>query len=209
MLEAGVAALYAGTVVLPADLPVGRLWVEVDASDSPPVRAPLFLTMTDQWLVTDFEALLRFLRYIAHDDEMEALRSGSPAERREAWDAFWTRRDPRPIRGINLYREDFFERVRYATDAFRETSRPGWQTQRGEVYVVLGPPDYIMERQIGRPDITGRPNAEEWAYGSAPGGELRLLFHDRGGFGQLELVPASAALFRITAARLKPRRPRN
>lgn len=203
------APLRSATVALPADLPPGRLWVEVAAAGSPAVRTPLLFTVTDQWIVADLEDLLYFLRFIAHEDEIESLRSGTPAERREAWDIFWTRRDPRPIRGINLFQDEFFERVRYATAAFREGGRPGWHAARAEVYIVLGRPDYIVERQVGRPDITGRPNAEEWFYSDVPGGSIRLLFHDPHGFGRLELEPSSAATFRIVAGRLKPQPPRN
>lgn len=206
-LDAGSMSLRSGTVTLPADqLPLGRLWVEVATSEAPPVRTPLLLTISDEWVIPDFEHVLRLLRYIAHDEELDSLRTGTPAERREAWESFWTRRDPRPIRGINMYRDDFFQRVRDASDAFREAGRAGWQTSRGEVYVVLGPPDYIIERQIGRRTLSGRPNAEEWAYGRTPGGDLRLLFYDRADVGRLELVPASAAAFRTVAERLKPRR---
>jgi hypothetical protein len=47
----------------------------------------------------------------------------------------------------------------------------------------------------------------EWIYSAAPGGRLNLLFHDRGGFGRLELVPSSRAAFRSAAARMKPHHP--
>jgi GWxTD domain-containing protein len=195
-------------VPIPAEsLPLGRFWIEVRHDGAAPQRSPLVVTISDLWMVANFEEVLQFLRYIAHADEMEELRTGTAAERRAAWDAFWERRHPLPKTPLNEYREMFFQRVRYATDAFREPGRAGWQTHRGEVFIVLGPPDHIIERHIGRTEVTGRPNAEEWLYSATPGGRLNLLFHDRSGIGQLELIPASRASFRSAAERIKPRRP--
>jgi GWxTD domain-containing protein len=205
---AGDGAVHHGVVEIPAAaLPLGRVWVELRGAGAPSTRTPLLLTVSDQWMVTNYEEVLQFLRYIAHAEELQALREGTAAERRAAWEAFWAARDPLPMTGVNEFREQFFQRIRYATEAFREAGRPGWNTHRGEVYIVLGPPDYAIERQVGRADLTGRPNAEEWVYGSVAGGRLSLLFHDRGGLGRLELVPSSASAFRSAAERLKPRRP--
>jgi GWxTD domain-containing protein len=204
-LDNGEAGLHFALLQVPAGaLPLGQFWIDVAEPGTTPQRTALVMTISDQWMVANFDDVLQFLRYIAHTDEMEELRAGTPAERRDAWDAFWSRRDPVPASGVNEFREAFFERVRYATEAFREPARPGWQTQRGEVFIVLGPPDQVMERVIGRSDIGGRPNAEEWLYRSPPAGRLNLLFHDRG-FGHLDLVPASMSAFRNAADRMKPR----
>lgn len=207
-LSEGGEGLRYGIVQIPSEtLPLGKFWLQVAPDGAAPERTPLVLTISDQWMVANFDEVLRFLRLIAHDDELDSLEVGAPAEQRAAWDRFWERRDPLPITDINEFRDQFFQRVRYATEAFRETGggRAGWQTHRGEVYIVLGPPDYITERFIGRPELTGQPNAEEWVYDAAAGGRLNLLFHDRTGFGRFELAPSSAAAFRAAAERLKPR----
>jgi hypothetical protein len=110
---------------------------------------------------------------------------------------------PRPIKSN-------FRRVRYATEEFRETGgRAGWNTDRGEVYIVLGQPDNAVERYVGDIDVTRQPNAEEWVYTAVPGGRLNLLFYDRTGFGRYELIPSSASAFRSVAERIKPRSERN
>jgi GWxTD domain-containing protein len=206
-LNEGEDALRYGVVPIPSEtFPLGRFWVQIARGDGPRARTPLVLTISDQWMVANFEEVLQFLRYIAYPEEVDSLRLGTPTERRERWEAFWDRRNPLPMTGVNEYRDQFFQRVRYATEAFRESGgRAGWATDRGEVYIVLGPPDHAVERFVGRQDISGRPNAEEWIYNAVPGGRLNLLFHDRTGFGRYELVPSSAAAFRSTAERLKPR----
>jgi GWxTD domain-containing protein len=209
-LHGGTDALRFGVVGVPAEvLPLGRFWVEVAGEDVAAMRTPLVMTISDQWMVGNFDDVLEFLRFIAHNEEIDSLRVGSPVEQRAAWDSFWARRDPLPVTEINEFRDQFFQRVRYVTEAFREPGgRAGWATDRGEVYIVLGPPDHALERFVGANDMTSQPNAEEWVYVNAPGGRVTLLFHDRTGFGRFELVPSSAATFRSIADRLKsgPRR---
>jgi GWxTD domain-containing protein len=205
LTDGGDSVRYALLRIPAHTLPLGRFWIEVGEPGTITARMPLVLAISDQWMLSNFDEVLQFLRYIARADELDALRDGSVAERRLAWQAFWARRDPLPGTGVNEFRESFFQRVRHATEMFREPGRPGWQTQRGEVFIVLGPPDHVVERIIGRADISGRPNAQDWIYRSVGGGRLNLLFHDRG-FGRLDLVPASMAAFRNAAERMKPRR---
>lgn len=208
LLVRGDSTVRYGVVDLPAaTLPLGRFWVEVTGPGTGVVRTPIVLTISDQWMVANFEEVLEFLRYIAHSDELDSLRTGTPAERRARWETFWAKRDPLPITDLNEFRDEFFQRVRYATEAFREPGgRAGWQTDRGEVYIVLGPPDQALERYIGVSEMTAEPNGEEWYYSNVPGGRLVLLFLDRSSFGRFELTPAAEAAFRAAAERMKPRR---
>ena len=196
---------FAAVAIPPDSLPLGRFTIQVIDAGRVAMQRPLLLTVSDQWMVENFDDVLQFLRYIAHPEELDSLSQGSPAQRRERWERFWDRRDPLPASPVNEFRDQFFQRVRFATEAFREAGNAGWQTDRGEVYIVLGPPDQAVERAIGRADLAGRPDATEWIYGNVAGGRLSLLFHDRTGFGRYELVPASASAFRAAAARLRPR----
>ncbi|MGH7553821.1 MAG: GWxTD domain-containing protein [Longimicrobiales bacterium] len=206
----GDAAVRHALIDLPAaTLPLGKLWVEIvpeQNSSDPSVRAPLVISISDQWMVANFEEVLDFIEYIATREELDSLRAGSPADRRSRWDRFWAKRDPLPATPINEFRDEFFQRVRFATEQFSEPGGlPGWRTDRGEVFIVLGAPEFAQDRFIGRTDMTGRPNAIEWTYDGLPGGRLTLLFLDRTGFGRFELAPASEAAFRSVAERRKPR----
>ncbi len=56
-------------------------------------------------------------------------------------DAFWKQRDPTPGTPTNETRDDHYKRIAYADEYFsRDTSRPGWMTDRGRIYIILGPP---------------------------------------------------------------------
>ncbi|MGH7502386.1 MAG: GWxTD domain-containing protein [Longimicrobiales bacterium] len=215
-IAAGDAALRRALVDLPAGtLPLGKMWVAVSPQadstgpgmtvGSPP-RAPLVISISDQWMVANFEEVIDFLEYIGTPEEIDSLRNGEPSDRKQLWDDFWLRRDPIPATPLNEYRDAFFERVRYATEQFGEAGgQPGWRTDRGEVYIVLGPPAFSQERYIGRDEYIGRPNAIEWLYENLPGGRVSLLFIDRNSFGRYELAPASEAAFRAVADRMKSR----
>lgn len=187
-----------------SSLPLGRVWLEVSRSGGATLgRAPLIVSISDQWLVASFDEVLQFLRYIATEAEMDELDEGSPQQRRQRWEEFWQRRDPVVATPANEFRDAFFDRVRHATEEFGDAAGlPGWRTDRGEVYIVLGPPDLEQERHVGRTDLA-RPNAIEWIYDSHPGGRLTLLFYDRVGIGRYELTPTSAAAFRTLAERLR------
>lgn len=216
-IAAGDASLRRALVDLPGGtLPLGKMWVEVASladSANPaarvaaaPPRTPLVISISDQWMVANFEEVVDFLEYIGTREEIDSLRNGAPTDRKRLWDDFWLRRDPIPATPLNEYRDAFFDRVRYATEQFGEAGgQPGWRTDRGEVYIVLGPPAFAQERYIGREEYVGRPNAIEWLYENLPGGRLSLLFIDRTSFGRYELAPSSESAFRAIADRLKAR----
>ena len=54
-------------------------------------------------------------------------------------DQFWLRRDPK-------FKEEHYRRIAYANAHFAST-KPGWQTDRGRVYITYGPPDEIEWHQ--------------------------------------------------------------
>jgi GWxTD domain-containing protein len=155
--------------------------------------------------VSNFEEALELIRYIASDSELEAMAGAEPGEQRALWDAFWSARDPVPATPANEYRDTFFERIRTATVQFGEPGRTGWRTARGEVYIVLGPPTRAAEMEYDMYGA-GPARAQEWMYDRvAGGGDLRLVFVDRTGFGVYQLTPASESAFRAAAQRVKAR----
>lgn len=187
-------------------LPLGRLWVELRTpADTQAIRSPLLVTISDQWMVANFEEVLEFLGYIASDEELDSLSAVTGAERRERWERFWERRDPVPATPVNEFREAFFERVRIATEQFGEPGRPGWRTDRGEVFIVLGRPDQVFEQDERMADPTSSRRIMVWIYERSPMGRLELVFEDRSGFGRYELTPSSQSAFRSAANRLRPR----
>lgn len=59
-------------------------------------------------------------------------------------EAFWKQRDPSSGTPRNEFKDEHYRRVEYANRFFgRGTPRPGWKTDMGRVYIVLGPPNNI------------------------------------------------------------------
>lgn len=68
---------------------------------------------------------------------------------------FWAKRDPDSDTEQNEFKEEFFRRIDFANKRFRE-GIPGWKTDRGRIFIYLGPPDKIEQRPyINDPAIKG------------------------------------------------------
>ena len=88
-----------------------------------------------------------------------------PAEGRDDFiEEFWKRRDPDPDTALNEYRLEYEQRVERAGQLFHGEGRSGWQTDRGRIYILFGPPS---ERQT-YPMDSGGFCREVWYYGSFP-----------------------------------------
>jgi GWxTD domain-containing protein len=59
-------------------------------------------------------------------------------------EAFWKQRDPTPGTEANEFKEEHYRRLEYADRIYgRSTSLPGWKTDRGRIYIILGPPKNV------------------------------------------------------------------
>jgi GWxTD domain-containing protein len=57
--------------------------------------------------------------------------------------AFWARRNPDPTSSKNELREELERRLEFANLRFAQGEKPGAATDRGLVFVLLGPPTYV------------------------------------------------------------------
>ena len=53
------------------------------------------------------------------------------------------KRDPTPETEQNELMEEYFQRVEYVNEHFSGW-QPGWETDRGMIYILFGPPDEIQ-----------------------------------------------------------------
>jgi len=109
-------------------------------------------------------------------------------ERKLFIEAFWKIRDPTPGTPENEFKEEHYQRIAYANKFLgRETTRPGWNTDRGRVYIILGPPISI-ERL---PERLGVRPSQIWYYHGNPEfgfpTAFNLVFYKRGGVGEYRL----------------------
>ena len=81
----------------------------------------------------------------------------NPLSRSEFVTAFWKARDPRPETLENEFRDEFEKRVAFADSHFTDDEVRGSLTDRGMVFVLLGPPTYIGRRPIRAGEDSGDP----------------------------------------------------
>lgn len=83
------------------------------------------------------------VRWIMTDEEQRAWkRLENDQQASDFIDLFWARRDPSPGTTANAFRDEFYGRVRFADQNFKEDDVPGSMTDRGRVYIVLGNPTH-------------------------------------------------------------------
>jgi TonB family protein len=121
----------------------------------------------DKWLHED-------VAYIITDQERAAFQKLTTDEEREHFIAqFWQQRDPTPETEENEFKEEHYRRIAYANEHFAATNLPGWQTDRGRIYILYGPPDEIESHPSGQ---GGSAPFEEWLYNHLEGVGDRVIF---------------------------------
>lgn len=92
-----------------------------------------------QWLDKD-------AAYLVGPKEKEVFLSLTTDRERDLFiEAFWKQRDPSPGTERNEFREEHYRRLAYADEHFgRGATKPGWKTDRGRVYIILGPPQQSL-----------------------------------------------------------------
>ena len=111
--------------------------------------------------ISDLDAAISQLRYVAKDREIAALREAPDEnERLRLFREFWSRRDPTPGTPRNEQMEAYYYRVSYANERYSRMRDAGWNTDRGEVFIRFGQPDAVEEH----PFSYGSKPYEVWRY---------------------------------------------
>ena len=144
------------------------------------------LERAKQALPVDDREFLSSVRYLITTDEQKRFVSLPEAEREAFIEEFWKKRDPDLTTEENEFKSLYFQRIDEANHLFRESGKGnGWTSDRGRIYILLGPPE--------RRDIfpTGRSlyelPLEIWYYGNFP-----IVFRDYNRSGSYQLEPLSA-----------------
>lgn len=85
--------------------------------------------------------------YIILPTEREVFLQLETDKKRDLFiEAFWNQRDPTPGTPENEVRKEHYRRLNHANHFFgRGTPKPGWKTDRGRVYIILGEPNDILK----------------------------------------------------------------
>jgi GWxTD domain-containing protein len=89
---------------------------------------------------------VRFL--MSQAEKITWQRTSGPVERAEFVTNFWRTRDPNPLTPENELQEEFEKRVAFADTRFTDGEKSGSETDRGMVFVLLGPPNYAGQTPL-------------------------------------------------------------
>jgi GWxTD domain-containing protein len=162
------------------------------------------------------------VRYLmTADEKREWERLSDPDARSEFITKFWSSRDPSPETPRNEFREEFERRVLFADRLLAQGEIRGSLTDRGMVFVLMGPPFTVGRRPIGgnedSSDLRRSPRnrdldaagnmMEMWHYrrenlpSAAPYLEVDFQFITRRGYGQNVMQRDAAPLTTLEIAK--------
>jgi len=196
-------ALFSGVVNVPiSTVGVGIaqvLFTRRDASDS--AKAPLFVSFGEDIPLMSFEDMLGYLRFFASPGRLSGLRNAAPEKRATMWAEFLRVTDPIPETAINEDMQGYFGRIQVANAEFRMDRNPGWLSDRGMVFVSLGEPDQVVERNVnGRISTAQMGNTTRlqiWQYRNY---SSQLVFYEETGRWRLDR-PSETEFLALNARR--------
>jgi len=131
--------------------------------------------------VTDLEKAIDQMIYIASTHEINQIKDAKTKEEKlKRYIAFWKKYDPTPETQENEVFDEYYGRVAYANAHF-SSYIPGWKSDRGMVFILLGPPDDVDRHPF---DIDSKPYVV-WEYYNL---NRSLVFVDYTGFGDYRLT---------------------
>lgn len=196
--------LFSGVVNVPiSSVGVGLAQVYFTRRDAPQdtASAPLFVSFGEDIPLMSYEDMLGYLRFFALSSRLSALRDAAPERRATEWARFLRATDPVPETPINEDLQSYFARIQIANGQFRADRSPGWLSDRGSVYVALGEPDQIFERNVSGTLTTtqmgGSTRLQIWQYRQY---NTQLVFYEETGRWRLTR-PSETEFLAINARR--------
>ncbi len=141
--------------------------------------------------VRDLDKAIQQLVYIASPSAIDSIQEAkSKEERLKLYLNYWKRMDPTPNTEDNPIFDEYYRRVAYANAHFTQYIE-GWRTDRGMVYILLGPPNSVDRHPF---DIDAKPYVV-WEYYNI---NRSFVFVDETGFGDYRLVtPLTGDLYKF------------
>ncbi len=143
------------------------------------------------YTITDLNTAIDELIYIASTSQINHIKEAkTKKEKLKRFLDFWKTQYPASSTEENPVFNEYYGRVAYANAHFSRYIE-GWKTDRGMVFILLGPPDNIDRHPF---DIDSKPY-EVWQYYNL---NVSLIFVDETGFGDYRLMtPLTGELTRF------------
>jgi GWxTD domain-containing protein len=122
------------------------------------------VTLGEDWA----EGPARFL--MTPEERRTFSRLSSTVSRSEFVTAFWKSRDPRPETPENEFRDEFGKRAAFADSRFTQGETAGSLTDRGMVFILLGPPTYAGQKPL----VSGEDTSDNTALFTYRAADVRI-----------------------------------
>jgi GWxTD domain-containing protein len=141
--------------------------------------------------INDLDKAIAQLVYIATSSEKSYISSAPTKEEKIArYLEFWKKKNPNPNEEQNRVFDEYYRRINFANENFTTYNIEGWRTDRGMVYITLGPPNNIDRHPF---EVDSKPY-ETWEYYDL---NQQFVFMDETGFGDYRLLtPMYGDMFR-------------
>lgn len=117
--------------------------------------------------------------YAASNSDFDYMKAAeSEQDKYYRFSEFWSKMDPTPGTDRNEAFDEYFSRVKYASEKFGKLG-DGWKSDMGKVYIIFGEP-YSTDRSSS--NYKGQ-TYEKWTYM----GNRAFIFVDNNGFGDYRL----------------------
>lgn len=126
----------------------------------------------------NLDVAIDMLQYITDRETVRRIGRGSESERERKFREFWNERDPTQETEYNELMAEYYNRIDYAYEHFSTLNNPGFESDRGQIYIKYGAPQNIERRFPA-----GESAVEIWTYE-----DNKFVFRATTGFGDFELV---------------------
>ena len=130
--------------------------------------------------VPNIDLAFKQMKYILNSNERNLIKKGEKKNREALFLTLWKDRDPTPNTDFNELMDEYYRRVKYADENF-DGWQKGWESDRGMIYILFGPPDEIQRSNMS---ISSNASLQIWTYLKA---NKQFIFRDENGFGDYRL----------------------
>ena len=130
--------------------------------------------------ISNFDLAIKQMKYIVDNDKHDSSNKKYRKDKENIFYSLWKDMDPTPETDYNELMEEYYRRVSYANENF-DGWKDGWETDRGMVYILFGPPDQVERTN---PSMANSTLYQIWTYNRI---NKQFIFKDQNGFGDFRL----------------------
>ena len=120
------------------------------------------------------------MKYFMNSDDNYKQFLGDKKNKEKNFYDLWKDLDPTPNTETNELMDEYYKRVSYANENF-DGWKDGWETDRGMIYILFGPPDQVERTN---PSMANSTLYLIWTYNKI---NKQFIFKDQNGFGDFRL----------------------